>query len=260
MSAPFELLLFVASAEVAAAAAEAGINGVVVDWECRGKHDRQAGFDTQINQQTIRDLRSVRNATDIGVICRINGYGPWTSEEVESAISEGADEILLPMARHPDEAERTIALAAGRCKVGILIETVRAVQDVRAFARLPVARAYVGLNDLAIDRGTENLFAALTDGTVEDVRRPFMAPFGFGGLTVPDRGSPVPCALLIAEMVRLRCGFSFLRRSFLRDVPIDEFPSGVRRIRAAIAAAGQRSCTDVALARQTLTHAVAAWT
>jgi hypothetical protein len=41
--------------------------------------------------------------------------------------------------------------------------------------------------------------------------------FGFGGLTAADAGHPVPCRLLIEEMARLRCDFTFLRRSFRRD-------------------------------------------
>jgi len=78
---------------------------------------------------------------------------------------------------------------------------------------------YVGLNDLAISRGTPCIFTALTDGTVERLREAFAdTPFGFGGLTVVELGHPIPCLRLLEEMARLRSSFTFLRRSFRRDI------------------------------------------
>jgi hypothetical protein len=102
--------------------------------------------------------------------------------------------------------------------VGILVETLDAVARAAELARLPLTRAYLGLNDLAIERQSCSIFAAVADGTLEHVRRPFEVPFGFGGLTLPEGGSPLPCRLLMGEMARLGCRYSFLRRSFHRDV------------------------------------------
>ena len=125
-----------------------------------------------------------------------------------------------------------------------------------ALARLPISRAYIGLNDLAIDRGSTSIFDALLDGTVERVRAEFDVPFGFGGLTLPDRGAPVPCSQLIAEMVRLDCSFSFLRRSFRRDVACTEVGAAIDRIRAAIEVAGTRSPESIAADRIALVDAI----
>jgi len=96
-------------------------------------------------------------------------------EEVEQAVGAGADEVLLPMIQTAEAVEAALGLAAGRCGVGILIETVRAVGLAEELAGLPLTRVYVGLNDLAIERRTPSIFAAVADGTVERVR----APFGF---------------------------------------------------------------------------------
>lgn len=112
----------------------------------------------------------MRNITDATVICRINAYSERTPNELEQAIGAGADEILLPMVRTVGEVEKVRTLAKGRCGVGILVETTNALRNVEELARLPLTRVYVGLNDLAIERGSPNLFAALVDGTVEDVR------------------------------------------------------------------------------------------
>src|SRR5205823_7797724 len=111
--------------------------------------------------------------------------------------------------------------------------------------RLPLSRVYVGLNDLAIDRGAPSIFTAVADGTVERLRGHFRAPFGFGGLTLPDRGSPIPCRLLIAEMARLDCAFSFLRRSFIRDTAGHKMQPMVSRIRTALLEASARTPAEV---------------
>jgi coenzyme F420-reducing hydrogenase delta subunit len=242
----FQLLLFSTNTRFIARAAAAGVDGIIVDWEQRGKAARQAGADTQINRDTVDDLRRVRAATAVRLLCRINGYGATTASEVEQAIAAGADEILLPMVRTAAEVDEVLALVAGRCGVGILVETEEAVGLAPELARLPLTRAYAGLNDLAIQRGTANIFAAVADGTVERVRRAFRVPFGFGGLTRPERGWPIPCRLLIGEMARLGCDFGFLRRSFLADVAEAELEREVPRLRQALAAACERTPQQVA--------------
>jgi hypothetical protein len=118
---------------------------------------------------------------------------------------------------------------------------------------------YVGLNDLAIDRGTCNLFQAVVDGTVERVRRAIAVPFGFGGLTLPERGEPISCRLLMGEMTRLDCHFSFLRRSFRRDSKGRPLADVVARIRAGLEASRQRTDSQVACDREALRHAVESW-
>jgi hypothetical protein len=228
----------------------AGAAGIVVDWERRGKERRQLGEGTQINADTPDDLARMRAATDGRLLCRINGYGPWTGGEVEEAIARGADEILLPMVRTPEEIDRTLDVVAGRCGLGILVETQDAVDRVGTLARRPLSRIYVGLNDLRIDRRSDQLFRPLTDGTVDAVRAQVTQPFGVGGLTLPGSGFPVPSGLLAAELVRLGTDFTFLRRSFTADMagrdPFVEVPrllDSLAALRTAdpVAAAGHRA-------------------
>jgi hypothetical protein len=218
----------------------AGAAGIVVDWERRGKARRQLGEGTQINEDTPEDLSRMRAATPGRVLCRINGYGPWTAGEVDEAVRRGADEILLPMVRTTEEVDRTLELASGRCGVGILIETQDAVGRAAALAARPLSRIYVGLNDLRIDRGATELFLPLVDGTVDAVRADVAQPFGVGGLTLPGRGFPVSSDLLAAELVRAGTDFTFLRRSFTADMagrdPYVEVPlllEAVDRLRVA---------------------------
>jgi citrate lyase beta subunit len=147
----------------------AGASGIVVDWERRGKVRRQAGADTQINADTPDDLAAVRAAQPGTVLCRVNRWSRWTPAEIDLAIGLGADEILLPMVRRPEEVDQALDVVDGRCGLGILVETTEAVRRVDELVQRPLRRVYVGLNDLMIDRGGGALFLALVDGTVDRV-------------------------------------------------------------------------------------------
>jgi HpcH/HpaI aldolase/citrate lyase family len=251
-----DLFLFSTDEEFAREALAAGIDGLVVDWEHLGKQHRQAGADTEINHDTPADLVRLRRSIDAPILVRIHAAGETSAREVEEAIDGGATEILLPMVRRVDDVTRVLELIEGRCRLGILIETVDAVRIAADLASLPLERVYVGLNDLAIDRGIANIFTSVADGTVERVRRVCPKPFGFAGLTHPDGGSPIPCRLLIDEMVRLDCAFSFVRRSFRRDVQRYGVAEVVRALREEIDAARERSFAELLASRDALASLV----
>ena len=237
----------------------AGAAGIVVDWERRGKARRQAGQDTQINEDTAADLAAVRSATSGRVLCRVNGAGPTTAQEVELAVALGADEVLLPMVRTPDQVDLALDAVDGRCGLGILVETQDAVECVDALVRRPLSRVYLGLNDLRIDRGgVDPLFTPLVDGTADRVRRAVDVPFGVAGLTLPDRGHPVPSRLLAGELARLGADFTFLRRSFWADTAGLDLRTAVPRIVESCAAARRRSSANVLADRAELRSAVGA--
>jgi 2-keto-3-deoxy-L-rhamnonate aldolase RhmA len=251
-----ELFLFTQDVGLATRAVSAGVDGIVIDWERRGKHVRQHGADTEVNEDTVDDLRRIRAAVHTPVLCRINAVARETSREIEAAVDAGADEVLVPMIRRPEEVELALELAAGRLGVGILVETVDAVDCVQALGRLPVSRVFVGLNDLAIERHSPSIFSAVLDGTVERIRSAFSAPFGVAGMTVPDAGDPIPSRLLTGELVRLRCSFTFLRRSFRRDIVGRSIEHEVPRMREALQQATLRSPIDVSAEREELADLV----
>jgi hypothetical protein len=251
-----DLFLFTVDPVWGADVVTAGAAGIVVDWERRGKARRQLGEGTQINADTPADLARMRAATDGRLLCRINGHGPWTGAEVDEAIARGADEILLPMVRTSEEVDRTLDLVAGRCGLGILIETQDAVDRAAELARRPLSRIYVGLNDLRIDRRSGELFRPLVDGTVEGVRTEVTQPFGVGGLTLPESGFPVPSGLLAAELVRLHADFTFLRRSFTADMLGRDPHTEVPRMLRAVAALRHADPAEVAERRAALVATV----
>ena len=252
----FELVLFSTVLPFIQEAVRAGVQTILVDWEWRGKNQRQKSMDTQINGDTVDDLRRVSASSCANIICRINRHTLLRVDEIEQAIDAGADEILLPMVSSAEEVELVLDIVAQRCGVGIMLETSAAVENAHELAQLPLSRAYVGLNDLAIERATPNIFTAVVDGTVEHVRSFFKIPFGFAGLTLPTKGWPIPCSLIIAELARLECDFSFLRRSFHRDIKDANINDEIPRLLATLNQATQRSAERVREDRAALEHGI----
>ena len=241
-----ELHLFTVDLEMAREARDAGIDGLVVDWEWRGKPERQDGADTEINRDTPEQLGRLAAFESMRRCCRVNAYGDWTQEEVEAAVGNGATDVLLPMVIHPAEVESFLRYIGGRARAGILVETAAACERAEELARFPLDLVYLGLNDLALERGHSCIFLPLVDGTAEHLRKIFHEiPFGVAGLTVVDAGHPVPCMRLLEEMARLGCEFSFMRRSFKRDIPGRNMSEEIQRLRTVWHELRQRDSTTI---------------
>lgn len=254
-----ELVLFAHRPETLGRALDAGITSFIVDWEWRGKQPRQTGRDTEINRDSPADLRRLARLGAPRRLCRINRWGPWAPAEVELAVACGATDVLLPMAEAPAEVEALLARLDGRGGAGILIETAAGVARARDLTGFPLSAVYVGLNDLAISRGSGSIFDALADGTVDTLREAAGAiPFGVAGVTVVDRGEPIPCRLLLAELARLDCAFSFLRRSFRRDVDGRDWRLEIERIGELWRHLRARPAAAIELDRAALVDSVAA--
>lgn len=228
-----ELILFSTHEAQVKEAELSGIDGIIVDLEKRGKSERQQGADTAISEASFDDLRMVREIYRGNLICRIDNSGTDIREEASLAIDCGADEVLLPMVKHAAQVKALVESCGTRVKAGILVETEEALRDIETLAAFPLFRVYVGFNDLSIAMGTyPNLFMPLLDGTVEYLRSRCPMKFGFGGLTLPQFGSPIPCTLIMSEMSRIGCDFTFLRRSFFRDVRPGKYGDALKSIRS----------------------------
>jgi hypothetical protein len=218
MTQTIELVLFENDFNTIQGHIDSGITSFIVDLEFVGKNMRQLGFDTEIRPGTIDDLRKISSIPNIKVWSRINQYNDYTPSEVESVIASGAQIILLPMVTTLDEVVSFIELVNNRSEVAIMIETKEGAALAADLRDIPIDYVFFGLNDFAISRGSGSIFNALADGSVEQVRQGMPDfRFGFGGLTDLRRGFPIPSSYLLEEMSRLRCNFTFLRRSFMRD-------------------------------------------
>lgn len=248
-----DLFLFENDAPQAARALEQGIRHFLVDWESVDKAERQKGFDTEIRPGTLADLRALSAVPGASPWCRINRHGPGIAAEVDAAVAAGAAGIFLPMVTAPAEVEAFLRRVDGRCETGILIETLEAYAMARELAELPLNRVYFGLNDFAISRGGGSIFRAVLDGSVERMRETFAArSFGFGGMTAVEAGHPLSARLLLEEMARLDCQYTFLRRSYRRDTRERDPAAVLAGIRAAWRRCRARDAETVRHDRQTL--------
>lgn len=245
--APLELLLFSSDPERAREAEDAGVDGIIIDWETRGKSSRQHGYSTEINTDSLADLAGVRKAVAIPIVVRINGFGEDVAGELDRALGAGADAIMLPMATSAAEVATFSQLLDSRARSIIQVETQELVADLEALNEVPWDAAYVGLNDLMISRGSDWIWEPLSDGTLDEIYgqlRP--RPVGFGGVTVIGEGRPLPFVHLMREMARLGCRLSFLRRSFRHDVLDRDVASEVAALRALWTATQDRGPRAVA--------------
>ena len=242
-----KLILFENEPSSVTRALHAEITDFMTDWEYRGKEIRQSGHDTEINKGTLSELAAVSAMPGATSWCRLNGLGPWTRREVAAALAAGVSVLLLPMVTSADEAETFLEYVDGRCRAGVIIETREACRCAAEIAEYPLDAVYVGLNDLMISLGKRSIFSALASGLVEEVRACFDVPlFGLGGLTVLDKGRPLPCRFFIQEMSRLGCTMTFLRRSYKHDIAGRDIPSEVQRVQAYWQELSRRTGEEVA--------------
>lgn len=256
---PFQLLLFYRDVAFSAACVGAGVDGLIIDLENRSKSARQLGFDTEINTHTLADLEAAKALKGAQVLCRINGPSPDMSREIADVLCAGADEIIVPMIKHMDEAQAAVEAISGAAKITLMVETVEALAFVPALCALPIERIYVGLNDLRISRGSASIFEPLVDATLEQIRADVQGvQFGFGGLTLPGRGDPLPVHHLVGALARMRADFTFLRRSFYRDAMDLTAKDALGLIRQEIAQARAKDAAQMRIEFEAMKAAITA--
>lgn len=243
---PLRLFLFTKDPATAVAAERAGVSSAIIDWEEQGKHDRQAAHDTEINLDTVDDLRRLAPSVSMPITVRVNG-GDRALTELEVALDAGARILMLPMATTAAEVERFVSRVRGRAETLIQIETQALVDRVADLRSIGWDYAFIGLNDLMISRGAHWLWEPLLDGTVESICESLAGrQVGFGGVTIIGGGYPLRFSALLLEMARLNCGLSFLRRTFRREIVGRDVAAELDAVRAAWRAAQLRSLSAVA--------------
>lgn len=234
--------------EIAQIAESAGVDRIFVDMEYIGKAERQGGMDTVQNHHTLKDVRTVRRAINQAeLLVRINpiheasGDMLSSKEEIDQAIENGADIIMLPYFKTVDEVAAFIEYVDGRVKTMPLLETPEAVDVVDEILKLKgLDEILIGLNDLSIGYGKKFMFELLSDGTVESLCHKFKKaglPYGFGGIASIGKGA-LPAEKIITEHYRLGSSRVILSRSFCDTEKIkhmgiisETFINGVREIR-----------------------------
>ncbi len=234
--------------DVAAFGIASGADRIFVDLEINGKEARQGHLNTVISRHSLFDVGRVRAAVPAGrLLVRINPVHAGTANEVGAVLDAGADELMLPMFRAPEEVAVFCRAIAGRARAVLLVETAAAARALGACVRVPgVDEVHIGLNDLHLELGMDFMFEPLANGMVDELAAILRAegkPFGIGGVARVGEGL-LPAELLLAEHARLGSGAAILSRTFHRQAnSVEEirtqmdFAAEITKLRQAYASA-----------------------
>ena len=210
--------------EIAQIAESAGVDRIFVDMEYIGKSDRQGGMDTVQSHHTLEDAKNISKAIKKAeLLVRVNpiheASSEYTSskEEIDGAIANGANIVMLPFFKTINEVKEFISYVDGRAKTMLLLETPEAVEIIDDILDIKgVDEIFIGLNDLSLGYRKKFMFELLADGTVENLCFKFKKkgiPYGFGGIAALGKGM-LPAEKIITEHYRLGSTCVILSRSF----------------------------------------------
>jgi len=243
-----ELMYITNNPEVACIAETSGVDRIFVDLEYIGKSLRQGGMDTVQSQHSLEDIRAIaKELTSSKLLVRVNPIHDATEEycsskeEIDVAIANGANILMLPYFKTVTEVEAFLSYVKGRCKTMLLVETPEAVEIIDEILNIEgIDEIYIGLNDLSLGYGKKFMFELLGDGTVESLIEKFKEKkiiYGFGGLASLEGGA-LPGKMVLKEHYRLESSSVILSRSFCNTskvTSLDEirtiFEEGVSNIR-----------------------------
>jgi hypothetical protein len=237
-----KLMYITNDADIAKIAEDSGVEWIFIDLETNGKQERQKGMNTLISDHCIQDvarIKKVLTTAQLGV--RVNPIYSGSAREIDEAILGGADIVMLPYFKGPEEVKTFIDYVDGRSKVCLLAETSGAVSSIDSILSVGgIDYIHVGLNDLHLCYKMKFMFELLADGTVEylcDKFRRAGIPYGFGGVARIGKGE-LPAENIIAEHYRLGSGMALLSRSFyggdkVKDIEAISavFHKGIKEIR-----------------------------
>lgn len=243
-----KLMYITNNPEVALIAEKVGVDRIFIDLEYIGKNLRQGGMDTVQNRHTISDVKNMRKIiTKSKLMVRVNPIHDKTDDyssseyEIDGVINAGAEIIMLPYFKTPDEVRRFVNAVGGRAKTLLLFETPESIANIDEILEIDgIDEVFIGLNDLSLGYGHKFMFALLADGTVEKIIEKFKnkkLPYGFGGIASLGRGM-LPSEKVVAEHYRLGSSCVILSRSFCNTSIIDNidvinmiFKNGIKEIR-----------------------------
>lgn len=216
----------------ARAAEAAGVDWIFVDLEQHGKDERQGHLDTVISRHTIQDVKNIRNAvSDSKLLVRINPPHDGTLEEVDAAISAGADILMLPFFQDRNQVAEFVGAVNNRAKTCLLLETPSAVSNLDQILEIPnIDYLHVGLNDLHLGLGQSFMFEPLASGLVDSIcakARHKGIDYGFGGISRLSTGA-LAAEQILAEHYRLGSSMVLLSRGFNAGVDVDSIGQHLR--------------------------------
>lgn len=236
-----KLMYITNNPEIAVIAENAGVDRIFVDLEKIGKEKRQPNDSVKSNH-TLDDIKKVKSALKKSkLLVRVNSIYDDSENEINKAIENGADILMLPYFKTVGEVRKFLKYVDGRVKTTLLVETKEAVENIRSILSLQgIDEVHIGLNDLHISYRLDFMFELLCNGIVEDlcnVFKKYDIPYGIGGFGKLYTGE-LPAEKILIEHYRLGSTAAILSRSFYnqkdeKDIyEIREiFNQGVKEIR-----------------------------
>lgn len=245
---PLKLMYITNSPKIALIAEKSGVDRIFVDLEYIGKDLRQGGMDTVQSKHTLDDVKNINNVlTSSELLVRVNPIHNATSkyisskEEIQTAIRNGADIVMLPFFKTVEEVRNFVSYVDSKAKTMLLIETPEAVEIIDKILDVDgIDEVFIGLNDLSLGYGKKFMFQLLGDGTIDKLIKKFKdkgKPYGFGGLACLD-GGMLPGRMVLKEHYRLGSSSVILSRSFCNTSIVENldeitniFQKGISEIR-----------------------------
>jgi hypothetical protein len=231
---------------VAKLAESSGVSRIFIDLEINGKHERQAHRDTFISDHKMSDVEKVKSSLSTSeLLVRLNPLYDSTEQEIDQAIANGADILMLPMFRSADEVHTFSEYIDGRVKFIPLIETKDAALNIKDIVQVKgITELFIGLNDLHIEYGYNFMFELLSDGVIDglvDVISESGLPFGFGGIARVGEGA-IPAETVLAEHLRLGSSATILSRSFRKaGMDTNDFQTEINKLEDVVSDLKKRS-------------------
>lgn len=214
-----KLMYITNNTAIARAAEENGVDRIWIDLETKGKELRQKNMNTVKSHHTVSDIAAMSKVlTKAELMVRINPWDENTQEEIEAVLAAGADRIMLPMWKTPEEVTAFLRAVNKRAATTLLLETKEAVECLDAVLQNPLPdEIHIGLNDLHLSYGLTFMFELLADKTVETLCRKMQNKgirYGFGGIARIGEGA-LPTEKILCEHIRLKSQAVILSRAFL---------------------------------------------
>jgi hypothetical protein len=224
---------------IATDAQAAGVSRIMVDLETMGKKERQATRNTFISTHVKEDVATIRAVVDKAqLMVRINAMHFGSHEEIDHAVGEGADIVMLPMITRMVQFDDFMAHLAGRAKPLPLLETSYSMAHISDIAFHPdITELYFGLNDLHLSLGLDFLFEPLALGLIDwmaGMVHSCNKSFGFGGIAAIGGAGELPPERILGEHARLGSSCVILSSRFARDVQLHEPQGRYERIKKAV--------------------------
>lgn len=237
----FKLMILVSDPIQAIIAENAGVDRIFYDLEYINKAERQRGRNTVISHNNINDIPKVKDVlSKAELLVRTNPIHAYSKDEIDKAISYGAEILMLPMVVSEEQVQEYVDYVNGRAQICIMIETAQALARIDDFIAIDgVDEFFVGLNDLHISLGLDFMFEIVSDGLLDYIASRLNAankPWGFGGIARIGEGT-LPAEKILAEHVRLKSSSVILSRTFkgllerTNDITIGNINEEINKIR-----------------------------